>query len=122
MEQRPRPLQLLLVEDDPATAKALAAICRRRGWDVNVAATLAETWPLLAQHPDVVVLDLMLPDGDGIEVLKRVRHEGSDVRVVVTTGSEDRERMQSVRALDPDLFLTKPINLQELLDGVGHGG
>lgn len=111
-----------MVEDDPATAKALAAICRRRGWDVSVAATLAESWPLLEQGPDVLVLDLMLPDGDGMEILSRVRQEQRSIRIVVTTGSDDPARLQAVRSLRPDLFLMKPINLQELLEGVGGSG
>jgi DNA-binding response OmpR family regulator len=86
-----------------------------------VAATLAETWPLLDREPDVLVLDLMLPDGDGVEVLRKVRREQIRVRVVVTTGSEDSTRLECVRTLGPDLFLTKPINLQELLNGVAPG-
>lgn len=89
---------------------------------MSVAATLAEAWPLLEQKPDVVVLDLMLPDGDGIEVLNRVRGGNLPVRIVVTTGSDDPDRLQTVRSLKPDLFLTKPINLQELLEGVVTGG
>lgn len=112
---------MLLVEDDPATSKALSAICRRRGWDVRVAATLEETWPILTEKPDVVVLDLMLPDGDGLDILSRVREDNLPTRVVVTTGSHDPERLHAVLALEPDLFLTKPINLQELLDGVAPG-
>ena len=117
--EQPRRLHVLLVEDDPATSKALSAICRRRGWDVTVAATLAETWPVLTQTPDVVVIDLMLPDGDGLDILSRVRAENIPARVVVTTGSSDPARIRAVRALAPDLFLTKPINLQDLLDGMG---
>lgn len=87
-----------------------------------MAATLEETWPILDAEPDVVVLDLMLPDGDGIDILSRVRAENMATRVVVTTGSSDPDRLEAILALEPDLFLTKPINLQELLDGVGSEG
>ncbi|MDR3639106.1 MAG: response regulator [Isosphaeraceae bacterium] len=121
-EHPQRPLHLLVVEDEPATSRALSAICRRLGWEVSVAGTLAETWLLLGRKPDVVVLDRILPDGDGIGVLKKVRGENHPVRVAVTTGTVDMERYQAVRDLGPDLFLTKPINLQALLECLGFDG
>jgi len=112
----PTPLRpkLLLVEDDPATSHALRALLARKGWDVQVASTLAEAQRQLENHPDWLVLDLMLPDGDGMSLLKKVRDERLNVRVAITTGTSDPARLRKVRELRPDLVLFKPIDLDEL--------
>jgi DNA-binding response OmpR family regulator len=109
-----------LVEDDPATSKALRVIFDRRGWDVLNVSTIADALALLDWNPDCVVLDLMLPDGDGTVILAKVRAENLPIRVAVTTGSNDLHRLKTVLKLHPDVFLTKPVNLRELLDGLGY--
>ena len=70
---------------------------------------------LLNGPVDAVVLDLMLPDGDGIVVLEKIRAANADCRVVVTTGMSDPERLKKVRALRPEAILMKPIDLRELV-------
>jgi DNA-binding response OmpR family regulator len=64
------------------------------------------------------VLDLMLPDGDGASLLRAVREQSLRCRIAVTTGTNDTRRLRAVTALRPDLLLTKPINLAELLQGL----
>jgi DNA-binding response OmpR family regulator len=59
-----------LVEDDRATCGALGAIFRRRGWDVTTASTVAKALALLPTAPACVVLDLMLPHGNGVWLLR----------------------------------------------------
>jgi DNA-binding response OmpR family regulator len=113
--------RLLLVEDDPATSKALRAIFGRRGWDVAIATTLREARAYLTDGLDCIILDLMLPDGDGIAILKEIRDNELPVRVAVTTGISDARRLKEVSKLGPELLLLKPVNLQELLDGLGVG-
>jgi DNA-binding response OmpR family regulator len=107
-----------LVEDDRATSKALRGIFQRRGWDVLHAATVAEALAFLADTPRCVVLDLMLPDGDGLIVLERIRSEDLPIRVAVTTGTNDTARIKAVTALRPEVFLHKPISLPDLLAGL----
>ncbi len=94
------------------------SILHRRGWDVLIATTIAEAFNLLKQNPHWVVLDLMLPDGDGTTILSEIRRQRLEIKVVVTTGSSDDVRLQSVLDLHPDVFLTKPVNLNELLSGL----
>jgi DNA-binding response OmpR family regulator len=108
-----------LVEDDPATLKALKGIFDRRGWDVLQASTIADGLRLLSWRPNCLVLDLMLPDGDGTLILARIRAENLPIRVAVTTGSSDLSRLKDVLKFEPDVFLTKPVNLNELLEGLG---
>ena len=107
--------QLLLVEDDRSTASALRALLTHQGWEVELAVTLRAALAYLDRWvPDAVVLDLMLPDGDGCEVLKRVRQQAPQTRVVVTTGCWDQDRLERVTRLNPAALLHKPIDLKLL--------
>jgi two-component system, OmpR family, response regulator len=107
---------VLVVEDDPGARGALRYVFSRAGHHVTLAATLAEALLELRRHePDLVVLDLMLPDGDGEVVLQSLRASGSNVRVAVTTGVMEPQRLQRVQALNPTCVLLKPINVNDLL-------
>jgi DNA-binding response OmpR family regulator len=110
---------VLLVEDDPATSKALTGLLGRRGWDVRNVSTIADALRLLEWNPDCLVLDLMLPDGDGTVILAKIRAENLPIRVAVTTGSSDAIRLNRALNLKPEVLLTKPVNLAELLEGLG---
>jgi DNA-binding response OmpR family regulator len=98
---------------------ALRAIFTRRGWDVRIAPTIAEARIILPLRPRYLILDLMLPDGDGAGILQQIRTQGLPIRVAVTTGSSDHHRLKAVTDLRPDVILTKPISLPELLQGLG---
>ena len=105
---------VLLIDDEPAIIRALGIGLRARGYDVHTARTGAEGLAEAAQHrPEVVVLDLRLPDLDGIEVCRQLR-SWTDVPVLILSahGEEDRK----VAALDAgaDDFVTKPFGMAEL--------
>ncbi|MBV8159373.1 MAG: response regulator transcription factor [Acidimicrobiia bacterium] len=107
--------RVLVVDDEPALLRAVGAALRARAYDVATAGTAQAAIDAIAlTAPDVVVLDLGLPDLDGIEVCRRVR-EWSDVPIVVLSaeGSEQRK----VLALDEgaDDYVTKPFSTAELL-------
>lgn len=105
-----------MVEDDPISAQALRILLRRYGWKVDVVATVADANAYLDTHcPQTIILDLMLPDGDGASVLRRVRQQSLGCRVAVTTASADVHWIERVQAMGPDAFLKKPIELAELL-------
>jgi DNA-binding response OmpR family regulator len=106
---------VLVVEDDPSSASALRTILTRLGWQVMEATSVAMALGSLGKAIDVVVLDLMLPDGDGAAVLARVKGTNSRCRVAVTTGVSDPERLKKLRAIGPDLVLMKPIDLPALV-------
>ncbi len=88
---------------------------------MEVAGTLGEALRLTRPALDWVVLDLMLPDGDGVTLLKKIRSEKLAIRVAVTTGSADMTRLRTVADLAPEMFLTKPIDLPQLLEGLAEG-
>jgi CheY-like chemotaxis protein len=106
---------LLLVEDHDSTLSALRRLFTRLGWDVRSAITVSEALTLLTLEPEWIVLDLMLPDGDGLAVLREARSAGSSAKVVVTTGIEDPRRLEDARRHLPDAFLRKPMEFGELL-------
>ncbi len=106
---------VLIVEDDDAVARALAGSVRAAGYVADVAGTAAEAIDAItASSPDVVLLDLVLPDGDGLEVCRRMRSWTRTPVIVVSAidGEED-----TVRALDAgaDDYITKPFSVGELL-------
>lgn len=106
---------VLIVEDDDAVARALASSVRAAGYAAGVAGTAAEAIEAItATAPDVVLLDLVLPDGDGLEVCRRMRGWTRTPVIVVSAidGEED-----TVRALDAgaDDYVTKPFSVGELL-------
>jgi CheY-like chemotaxis protein len=111
--------RVLIVESDVVSASALRSILTRKGCEVWTATTVAAALETLAAPLDVVLLDLVLPDGSGIEVLRRLRASGRAVRAVVTTRTDDLGQLREAEALKPDRVLRKPIDLVDLLGAIG---
>ena len=112
---------VLLVEDDAQTCVAMRMLLQHYGYDVLLAGTVAEGVRMLAQRPQYLLLDLMLPDGDGARVLEHVRQRQLPMTVAVITGSNDPKRMRHVNNLKPDIFMRKPIDFIELLSQIRAG-
>ena len=118
----PTKLRVLLVEDDWRTHSALRKILTKLGWEVYSAMTVSGGLALLHLRPQAIILDMMLPDGDGIDVLRQVRAEQQAAKVAVTTGIEDLARLEEIRQLAPDAMLRKPLELDDLLRVLGGFG
>ncbi len=112
--------RLLLVEDDASTRRALTMILQKQGWNVTTAGTVAEGIHMLAMRPDHVIVDLMLPDGDGAQLLAHANASNLHPHMTVTTGVADSERLDRARQLGAEAVLRKPINLPELLKQLGN--
>src|SRR5215207_4864355 len=95
-ERRPT---LLIVEDDGLTRYALARILGQHGWKVEAVSTVAEGLGRLDAAPACIVVDLMLPDGSGEDVLRRVREAGLGSRVVVVTAVSEKSRPEDLESL-----------------------
>ena len=113
--------RVLVVEDVPDARAALDAILRRRGLQTACAANLASALSLLGWQPDTIVLDLMLPDGNGVEVLRRVRTAGMAAQVAVVTATSDDRLLDEVQALKPDALFRKPPDWNELCRWIAGG-
>ncbi len=108
-------MRLLLVEDSTVLRSALSAQLRDQQWSVDEAPDGGTALAYLERYPyDIVVLDLMLPGIDGIEVLRRLRASGSAVRVLVLSARD--QVADRVEALNhgADDYLVKPFAFQEL--------
>ncbi len=106
--------RILLIEDEESISEPLAAALGREGFDVVTAATAAEGRELfLAQAPDLVLLDLMLPDGDGKEVLRDMRSTSRTPVIMVTARGEELDRVLGLE-LGADDYVTKPFSAAEL--------
>src|SRR5580698_1413276 len=106
--------KVLVVDDDPSLLKALRIGLTARGDEVVVAHTGAEAVTQVALAiPDLVILDLGLPDVDGIEVCRRIR-EFSEVPILVLSAYGDERRKVEVLDAGADDFVTKPFGMAEL--------
>jgi len=104
-------MRVLLVEDDVRVAGALETALRRRGYDLLRAGTAAEA--LAAPPVDLVLLDLGLPDRDGIEVCRELRRRGDVAIIAVTARAEERDRIAGLRT-GADDYVVKPFGMAEL--------
>ena len=112
---------MLVVEDDRIARDALAAILQIRGHRVERAETVEGALHKLALGPTHVVLDLMLPDGDGALVLWRIRSKKLPAKVAVITGVNDEQRLRGVQALGVELILRKPYDPERLIKWLEPG-
>ncbi|MCX4844521.1 response regulator transcription factor [Streptomyces sp. NBC_00893] len=115
---------LLVVDDEPTVRELLPAALRYAGFDVDVAADGEEALERAARRPpDLVLLDVMLPDIDGFEVIRRLRAQprkagqglGGNVPVLFVTARETRQDRITGLTLGGDDYITKPFDLEELI-------
>jgi DNA-binding response OmpR family regulator len=107
---------VLIVEDHRQSRDALRGILEYLGFQPLPAVNLSEGIEAIESNPDFLILDLMLPDGSGVELLRHIRNSGCRTKVAVTTGTHDPELMQQVEELRPDVVLIKPLNLTKLVE------
>ena len=110
----PGPL-VLLIEDEPQMRRFLRVALASHGFRLVEAATAAEGLALAASHnPEVVLLDLGLPDGDGIGVARRVREWSSMPILVISARGREADKVEALDA-GADDYVTKPFGIEELL-------
>jgi two-component system KDP operon response regulator KdpE len=111
---RPRP-RILLVDDEVAIQRAVRPLLRTRGYDVSVSATGHDALAMAAaEQPDLVVLDLGLPDLDGTEVCRRIRAMSAVPIIVLSARSAESDKVDALD-LGADDYVTKPFGPDELL-------
>ncbi|MBO0910747.1 MAG: response regulator transcription factor [Acidobacteria bacterium] len=110
-------MRALIVEDEIRLAKNIAQALRENaGYAVDVAPDGQEGWFLADSNAyDVVLLDLMLPKMDGLEVLMKIRRAGQHTPVLVLTARDEKESVVALLNSGADDYLTKPFDLGELL-------
>ncbi|WP_007517036.1 response regulator transcription factor [Pseudofrankia saprophytica] len=107
-------MRLLIVEDDDRVAAALSSVLGRHGFDIVRARTGARALDLMHTRPDLVLLDLGLPDRDGFEVCGRIRKVSNTPVIMVTARTELSARIHGLY-LGADDYIVKPYDLRELI-------
>lgn len=108
-------MRILVIEDDPVLADGLAVGLRLNGYTVDAVATCADALAAIAASAyDAIILDLMLPDGSGLDLLADVRQAGNRTPVLMLTALD--ETQDRIRGLDvgADDYIGKPFDLDEL--------
>ena len=107
--------RLLVVDDEPFLRDAVAASLTFLGFEVATSESGTDALRLARERPfDLIVLDVMLPDTDGFEVVRRLRRDGCWVPVIFLTARDTQDDKVSGLALGGDDYMTKPFGLEEL--------
>ncbi len=111
-----RSQQILVVDDEPSIVDAVATALRYEGYDVRVAGTGRSALSAAQEAPpDLIVLDVMLPDLDGIEVTRRLRADGIKVPILFLTARDSMDDKLAGLAIGGDDYVTKPFSLAEVV-------
>lgn len=113
--------KILVIEDDAFSAQVLETALKRQGYEVYVAANGLKGLQIVQeQHPDLVLLDLMLPGIDGYEVLNRIRSapQTATMPVIVVSAKNREDDRDLARKIGADAYITKPYQLAELYEVV----
>jgi len=109
-------MKILIIEDEPRLARLLKQGLEEQGFVVDLALDGSEGQYQVEQYPyDALVLDLMLPERDGLSILKTLRENGNDVPVLIVTARGDVEDRIKGLNLGADDYLAKPFDLEELV-------
>ena len=106
--------QILVVDDEPALRMMVQEILTQAGYAVCLAGSCREALTQRAQvHPDAILLDVMLPDGDGFSLLGQLRQQGDVPVLFLSARDEDEARLRGL-GLGADDYITKPFSMREL--------
>ena len=106
---------ILIVEDDPAVRNLISTTLKMQNYKFHTAATGSQALLEAVSHkPDIMLLDLGLPDMDGVEIIKQVRTWSNLPIIVISARSEDKDKIDALDA-GADDYITKPFSVEELL-------
>jgi two-component system, OmpR family, response regulator RegX3 len=105
---------ILLVEDEVSITEPLAEALRSEGFETQVAGTVAEALELARRDPDLVLLDLMLPDGSGFDVCRELRKRSQVPIIMLTARGEEADRVVGLE-LGADDYVVKPFSAREVV-------
>lgn len=110
------PVRAVVVDDEDSLTDLLSMALRYEGWDVRFAADGQRALSVIREFkPDVIVLDMMLPDIDGMEVLSRLRADDNQVPILFLTAKDSLEDRIAGLTAGGDDYVTKPFSLEELV-------
>ena len=112
-------VKILVIDDEPSIRSLLDTLLRRKGYDVVLADSGRKGLELFRrEHPDVIVLDLKMPEMDGLTVLRQIHSLDPKKPVIILTGAGNTEAEQQVRALGATEYVEKEFSLHLLGDSL----
>jgi two-component system alkaline phosphatase synthesis response regulator PhoP len=117
------PRQILIVDDDPAAVELIQYMLQREGYETSLAVTGAAGLTMAREErPDLILLDVMLPEMDGLEACRRLRADASisHIPIIMLSARAQSSDLKSGREVGADLYLTKPIDLTALSDEISR--
>ncbi len=113
--------RILVVDDEEKIRKSLSGLLQDYDYEVATAASGLECLQLMSSQPvDLVILDIVMPGMDGIEVLQRIKEEYKDPEVIIITGYADKEKAVATFRLGVYDFIEKPFESKEILNTIAH--
>lgn len=109
---------VLLVEDDRAVALAVIYSLKKEGFTVEHAMNLKTARAFIKDDIDMILLDLMLPDGDGYELCSEIRESGNNVPIIFMTACDEEANIVTGLDLGADDYVTKPVKIKELVSRI----
>jgi DNA-binding response OmpR family regulator len=107
--------KVLIVEDDIQISRSLSMNLKLSGFEVEAAARVSEGWALVQKnHYDILLLDIGLPDGSGLELCQRIRESGDDVPILFLSARTDETTVVKGIQLGADDYIRKPFGTEEL--------
>ena len=116
MTPRAGPLRVLVVDDEPAILRFLRASLESQGYIVSTAADARTALEMVRKKAvDLVVLDLGLPDMDGLDVVRQIRDDGETLPIIILSSRDNKSAKVTAFDLGVDDYVTKPFGIDELL-------
>ncbi|NEM92109.1 response regulator transcription factor [Galbitalea soli] len=110
------PIRAVVVDDEDSLTDLLSMALRYEGWDVRLASDGQKALSVVREfRPDVIVLDVMLPDIDGLQVLQRLRTDGNQTPILFLTAKDSVDDRVAGLTVGGDDYVTKPFSLEELV-------
>ena len=108
--------KILVVDDDPYILMSLEFLMKKSGYEVMVARNGKEAMDLLKDLPELVILDIMMPDVDGYEICKHIKSDNNlkNAKVVFLSAKSSEADIKKGMALGASLYITKPFSTREL--------
>jgi DNA-binding response OmpR family regulator len=109
--------RILVIDDEAALLMALARVLEQSGFEVFTAQSGREATAMILEHPiDLLITDLNMPDEDGFEIIRRLRKDHRELKVIAMSGTFGPNIMTVAQKLGADATLSKPMTGTELLD------
>lgn len=110
--------KILLVEDDRAVALAVIYSLKKEGFHIEHAMNLSMAREMINEEFDMILLDLMLPDGDGYELCSEIRESGNDIPIIFMTACDEEFNVVTGLDLGADDYVIKPVKIKELISRI----